>query len=234
MKKQSAFLVLLIVTVFATGSTYGQTVSWESRDIKGFSNVNFGGSGDLFISFGPGYEVTLEGRKSDLVNTITELDGKKLTIRRKSLTGGSGGKIIVRITMPEIDGLGVSGSGKAEITDPIKGDALDLGISGSGRVLLTDLDLSNLDCGISGSGNVTIAGTGKIRSAEVAISGSGSYNGEGITTGSMEVAISGSGNCHCYVEGSLEAAISGSGSVIFEGSPKIDAKVSGSGRVRSK
>lgn len=233
MKKQSVILALILVTILATSNSFGQSIK-EPRDVKGFSQVNFGGSGDLFISFGPVYEVVLEGERKYIDNITTVVEGEKLIIRRKNRVQGSDEKITVYITMPKIDGLGLSGSGKAEITDAINGEDLDLGISGSGKVILADLDLMNLDCGISGSGSVSLTGRGKINNAEVAISGSGSYRGEGISAGTMEVAISGSGNCYCNVEESLEAAISGSGSVIFSGSPKIDAKVSGSGRVKSK
>ena len=233
MKKQSVILALIILTILATSNSFGQSVR-EPRNVKGFSQVNFGGSGDLFISFGPGYEVILEGEKKYIDNITTVVEGQKLIIRRRNRVKVSNEKITVYITMPKIDGLGLSGSGKAEITDAINGEDLDLGISGSGKVILADLDLVNLDCGISGSGSVSLTGRGKINNAQVAISGSGSYRGDGIPAETMEVAISGSGNCYCNVEESLEAAISGSGSVIFSGSPKVDAKVSGSGRVMSK
>jgi hypothetical protein len=233
MKKLFILVALLLPAIVTSLSVYGQAVK-ENRNVSGFNEVNFGGSGDLFISLGSGYQVTLEGSKSDIDNITTEVEGRKLNIKRKSRSLGSGNKIIVRITMPAIEGLGFSGSGNAEIQDIIKGESFDLGVSGSGKVLIAALDVEKLECGISGSGTVTVKGEGKVENAEVAISGSGSYSGEQLQVKSMEVAISGSGNCYCLVDGSLEASISGSGSVVYSGSPKIDAKVSGSGRVRSK
>ena len=43
-------------------------------------------------------------------------------------------KLHVYITMPELNGLGVSGSGKAEIKDAVKAEDLDLSVSGSGKL----------------------------------------------------------------------------------------------------
>ena len=37
--------------------------------------------------------------------------------------------------MPELNGLGVSGSGKAEIKDAVKTDDLNLSVSGSGKII---------------------------------------------------------------------------------------------------
>ncbi len=206
----------------------------ETRRVSGFNKINFGVAGDLYISFGQEFKVELEGDKSLLEEISTEVSGGKLTIRKDTWHSFSNQKVVVYVTMPEIKGLGVSGSGKAELREPVKADELDLSVSGSGRILTTDLKLGSLNVEISGSGNVIIGGSGEAAKADVSISGSGNFDGEPIRVSNAHFSISGSGSSRCNVTENLEARVSGSGSVTYTGNPKVDARVSGSGRVRSK
>ena len=228
MKRAAAF-VIIISLVF--GFSAGQTVK-ETRDVKGFTSVGFGIAGNLYIKIGPQFKVELEGEKGDLDEVITELSGERLQIKHDNWRFQFREKVTVYVTMSEIDGLGVSGSGKAEILDAVKGEDLDLSVSGSGNLFTSDLSVENLECHISGSGNIKLGG-GNAKDTEVSISGSGNFNGEMAKCETMEVHVSGSGNCTCQVTGSLEASVSGSGNVTYTGNPRIDARVSGSGRVRS-
>ena len=226
-----AFIVAISLT---TGFSYGQTANKETRNLSGFSKVNFGISGDLYINIGTEFKVVLEGEKSQLEEIETEVSGSKLIIKEDSWHSHGHGKVTVYITMPELAGLGVSGSGKAEIKDAVKTGELDFSVSGSGRIVSAGLTLGKLNVGISGSGDVIIGGSGEAASADVSISGSGNYSGESLKIASADFHISGSGSCKCNVTDNLEASVSGSGNITYIGSPKIDARVSGSGRVKSK
>lgn len=234
--KRGLILSFIVLTIALTaGVSNAQSGNRQTRDIKGFTKVNFGVSGDLYINFGNEFKVELEGSKALLDDIITEVSSGKLIIKKENWRNSMNEKVTVYITMPELNGLGVSGSGKAEVKDPLKTSDLGLSVSGSGRLVTTDLNVSNLDCSISGSGNIYIGGNGTASDGEISISGSGNYSGEGVKIGSAEISISGSGNCSCSVSESIEAHISGSGNVTYTGSPKnVDARVSGSGKVRSK
>jgi hypothetical protein len=233
--KKVVFLVLAVMlTIQSTNFIYGQSDFRDTRNLSGFTKVSFGVPGNLYIRFGSDYKVVLEGDKDFIAEIETEVSGGRLVIKKDSWTQFNNKKVVVNITMPSIEGLGVSGSGQAEITDAVKAGDLDLGVSGSGKLLINDLTADNLDCGISGSGDVIIKGTGSIEAGEISISGSGSYSGESLKIKSAEISISGSGSCLCNVSETLEAHVSGSGNVTYTGNPRIDARVSGSGRVRSK
>ena len=202
--------------------------------MKDFTKVNFGVSGNLYINIGPEFKVVLEGDKDDLEEIITEVSGGKLVIKKDNWRFNMNEKITVYITMPEIEGLGVSGSGKAEIKDAVKSDELDLSVSGSGKLYANELSVSKLDCSISGSGDIYINEAGSAGRAEISVSGSGNYIGEPLKIETADIHISGSGNCTCNVTESLKASVSGSGNVTYGGNPKVDAHVSGSGKVRSR
>ena len=234
MKNGLILSVFIVAMNLITGYSEGQTVNRETRNLAGFTKVNFGISGDLYINIGAEFKVVLEGDKSLLEEIETEVTGSKLVIKKDSWHSHGNEKVTVYITMPELTGLGVSGSGKAEIRDAVKAENLDFSVSGSGRIQTADLILGKLNVGISGSGDVIIGGSGEAASADISISGSGNYSGEPLKIANADFSISGSGSCKCNVTDNLEASVSGSGNITYTGSPKIDARVSGSGRVRSK
>ncbi len=238
--KRAIYLSVLILTISVCSAFAGsQSDGKETRDLKDFTKVNFGVAGNLYINIGPEFKVVLEGEKRYLDEIITEVSGGRLVIKNENWKMHNwrmnmNEKVTVYITMPELKGLGVSGSGKAEIKDAFKTDDLNLSVSGSGKLYISDMTVSNLDCGISGSGDIIISGNGSADRADISISGSGNYTGESFKIGSAEIHISGSGNCSCNVTESLKASVSGSGNVNYEGNPRVDAHVSGSGKVRSR
>jgi hypothetical protein len=224
-----AALLLLFITVSQAQNPYTET-----RNVSGFSKVGFAVAGEVFINLGQGYSVVLEGDKDYIEDIETRVSGNELQIKRNKWFDSGNKRVTVRITMPSLEGISVSGSGKVTVNDPLRGKDLDVAISGSGKAFLGDVTLTDVECHISGSGSLNIAGTGSIDVLEVNISGSGDYKGEAAKVGTLRASISGSGSCDCYVTDLIKAAISGSGSIWYSGDPKIDAAISGSGKVRMK
>lgn len=227
-------LILAVLMIFAVQASRAQTAYTEKRQVSGFSEVSFAVSGEALITLGKDYRVELEGDRDYVNEIITEVVGDELRIRRDKWFDSGNRKVIVRITMPAIDGISVSGSGSVRVNDPLRGDELDVAISGSGKAFIHDVALGEVGCAISGSGSLNVAGNGTIKKLEISISGSGDYQGEATAINVLEARISGSGSCDCRVTEKLNASISGSGSVLYSGNPKIDAAVSGSGKVRMK
>jgi hypothetical protein len=227
-------LTLALILLCAAQASQAQTTYTEKRQVSGFHEVSFGLAGEVSINLGTGYSVELEGDQDYLKDVITEVTGGELKIKRDKWHDTGNKKVIVRITMPSLDGISVSGSGKVTVNDPLKGEELDVAISGSGKIFLRDVALGEVEFAISGSGSLNIAGEGTVKRLGISISGSGNYMGEGTRIGVLEARISGSGSCDCYVTDMLKASISGSGDILYAGNPKIDAAVSGSGKVRMK
>jgi hypothetical protein len=225
----TAMLAFTVLTVYAGK----QSVVKETRDVKGFTKINFGVAGNLYVNTGSEFKVVLEGEKEDLSEIITEVSQGRLVIKRENWHFNLHGKINIYVTMPEINALGVSGSGRAEVRDNIKTGKLSLSVSGSGNLYMAEIEVTDLDCGISGSGNIYTGG-GSVENGSISISGSGNYDGEATKIGKAEISISGSGNCACNVTDYLKGSVSGSGNITYVGDPKIDVRVSGSGKVRSK
>ncbi len=237
MKKVIYLASVFIFAGLVTGYSAGLPDVKETRNVKGFTRISFGVAGNLSIKIGPEFSVVLEGDEDYVERVITEVSGDRLIIKLENWRfrfSDFDEKVNVYITLPEIDGLGVSGSGKAEILDDIKnGDDLSLSVSGSGKLLTAGVEVDNLDCSISGSGDILIGSDGNADDGEISISGSGSYSGASMEIDHLEVSVSGSGNCRCKAGDSITARISGSGNVTYYGNPRIDARTSGSGHIRS-
>jgi len=233
MKKVSLFASVLVLCILNSGLSNGQ--SKETRNVSGFTKVSFGVAGNLFVKIGSQFNLVIEGDKNVLDDIETEVSGGRLIIKKENWrTSFKDERVTVNLTLPEIEGLSVSGSGRAEIMDPVEADNLNLGVSGSGKLITSELNVDNLDCGISGSGDIILGSGGSVDRGEISISGSGGFSGEEIEIDHLEISVSGSGNCVCKVGDSLEASVSGSGNVAYIGNPKVDARVSGSGHVRSR
>ncbi len=227
-------MALIALLFLQAGPVTGQ--SHETRNVRDFTKVSFGVAGDLIIKFGPECKLVIEGPAKAVEETITEVNGDRLVIKREHWRMDfHEEKVTINLTMPELRSLGVSGSGKATVTEPVKeADELSLSVSGSGKILTDNIDADRLECSISGSGDIRLGTGGSIDRGDVSISGSGSFSGESVEIDHLEVSVSGSGDCYCKAGDTLVAHVSGSGNVTYSGNPKVDARVSGSGHVRSK
>jgi len=141
-------LAILVLFFLTAGVSLSQ--SKETRDVSGFKEVSFGISGNLYITIGASYKVTLEGDADYLREIQTIVKDGKLQIRRENYRFSNNEKADVYITMPSIKGLGVSGSGKAKIESSVEADAFNLSVSGSGKVYIADLKADSFGCSISG------------------------------------------------------------------------------------
>ncbi|HLN20390.1 MAG TPA: head GIN domain-containing protein [Bacteroidales bacterium] len=224
-----------VVAIIMVLSPLMQAQKTEKRNLSGFTEVSMGIPGELYVKIGSPFSVELSGNSDEIDNIETEVSSGKLVIRRENNRFLTNSKVTVNITMPSIEGLSVSGSGKAEIQDAVAGaDDLYLSVSGSGSILAGKIEADNISCTISGSGNIRISGAGSSDSGKITISGSGSYSGGSLEIDRLNVTVSGSGNCLCNAGDELTALVSGSGNIIYRGDPRIDARVSGSGKVRSE
>ncbi|NOY38480.1 MAG: DUF2807 domain-containing protein [Chlorobi bacterium] len=231
MKKISYLSVIVLFLLESCVGTPGFTQKKETRNVTFFTRVGLAIAGDLYLTQGDKTEVILEGPEGLLKEIKTDVDGDLLRIKYKSW-GPHRGKVNIYITMHDIEGLSVSGSGNIKTQTPIEAKKLSLAVSGSGNIRMDDLDAKDISAKISGSGNINLSGKNEAGSLDVAISGSGDINCAGLPAGDVNVRISGSGDVRVYATKHLKAAVAGSGGIQYKGTPVVDAKVSGSGKVR--
>ena len=227
MKTLTTFLSLILLTAFV--SAQKRTV-----DVGSFTKLSLGIPAKLYVKQGSDEKVEIECDEDTFDEIEFDKSGDRLSIRKEGRwnwrNGWRNSDVTIYVTMREIEGLAVSGSGDMEGEGTFDVDGLDLSVSGSGDLEL-EADGNELEMRISGSGSITLAGNAN--DAEARISGSGKVKAQDLTVNDFEASISGSGSCYITVKEEIEARISGSGNIYYAGNPyRINSNSSGSGKVR--
>lgn len=207
---------------------YGDIVT-QSLVLENFTGFVNSISADIYITQGEEPEVVIEAQQNIIDNIEQDRVENGFWKIKYDRWVRRADKVKIYITMPYLDKVVISGSGKVTgetiFTDL---DDLDLVISGSGSIYL-DFESENLDITISGSGDMDLSGV--TPTIDATISGSGNVRAFDLESDSVECVISGSGDTRLSVSEYLKAVISGSGSVIYRGIPEINVRISGSGNV---
>lgn len=209
----------------------------ETRKVDPFTEISLRVGATVHLVQGAKQSLEIVAKPSALEELITEVKDGKLIIRfpNKNIfwTTFNPGEITIYITTPEINGLGVAGSGDIIAEDEIKSKIIDLAVSGSGNIKLLELTAERVKTTISGSGNIVLAGETAAQDLSVNISGSGNFKGIKYPADDVTVKVSGSGNVEVEANNNLYVRMAGSGNVTYKGKPMIDQAITGSGKVRS-
>ena len=227
----------LLVSFGLSANPYASSRSDDkkvTREVSPFTEISLSVAADLYFTQGDEFKLVLEGDDDELEKIETTVQGDVLKIKHnKPFSFGRTKRIKVYVTMKDVEGLTVSGSGKIEAQTAIRAEDLDLSLSGSGDIIIDNLEATHVEAGISGSGDIRLAGNTTLNSLECDITGSGDIDTEGLKAAKANIDISGSGSCRVHVTGKLDADITGSGKVRYRGNPLVNADISGSGRVES-
>lgn len=224
------FIILLLTSALII-PTFGQK---RNVDVGNFSELSLGIAANLYLKQGSETRIEIECDDDIFDDIEFEMKGDRLVIKKEgSWSMGNGwrrSEVTIYVTMREIEGLSVSGSGMIEGQGKLTTEDIRLSVSGSGDMDL-EMDSDELDMRISGSGSISL--NGNAEEAEAKISGSGKVKAEDLKVRVFEASISGSGSCYITATEEVNARISGSGSVYYSGDPKrVISNSSGSGKVR--
>ena len=230
MKKYSFFTLIAILV--STSLLMAQ--QREVRNVDSFTKISFGFPGKLYLKQGSPQKVELEGDRDVLEEVETEVSGGRLRIGRedKWFNWSGDDKITVYITVPNIEGVSVSGSGDIIGQTKIRTNDIDLNVSGSGSLSLEVEANGDVDANVSGSGDMQLKG--HFESFESDVSGSGRVHLDAAIDGAADFGISGSGKIEASGSADLvKASISGSGKVLAAElvTNRCDIRISGSGDV---
>jgi hypothetical protein len=208
----------------------------EERNLAAFTEISLRIPAKLYVQQGDVQKVTIDARASTLKDIVTEINGRTLVVKFpvsnyfwKNLDPGT---IIIHITLQEISGLTLSGSGDIIAENSLTSPMLSTNISGSGNINLSDLKVDRMTAVISGSGNINLKNSKIASEFSGTISGSGNIKAQNFEAEDVKVTISGSGNCSVSSNGHCNVRIAGSGNFYYNGKPVIDSRVAGSGNVK--
>lgn len=186
------------------------TMTTESRDVSGFTQIKLSGFGTLNITQTGTESLTISADDdvlphltSEVINGTLEL-GVKPRLSFKSLR-----RVTYTVTVKSLEGIQ---------------------LSGAGTVHASDIKASSFSMSISGAGDTTISGSAQSQS--VRISGAGNYNAKDFQTDTAEVTITGAGNARVNATQTLFATVSGAGAVTYYGMPQVSQRITGVGSVK--
>jgi hypothetical protein len=204
----------------------------QSRTLAGFDRIELRTHLDVEVTEGPAHavSVTIDENLQPLVTTSVE-GGKLIIDSRRGM--GYHGKGTVTVSLPQLTGFAIEGSGNVRIAGADLSRDVALAVSGSGDLAWVG-KARKLAVAISGSGDVTLRGSAE--SLDAAVRGSGDVRGKELTARNARLAIAGSGDVAATLDGGeLTAAIDGSGDITWYGKGQVEtAAVSGSGSIRHR
>ena len=184
-----------------------------TRNTRDFSGIRSSGSARIHIAYGPEFKVEVRGSSNLIPNFKTRVINDVLEVGYENVWNVRRDDIQVYLTMPEVNSVSMSGSGRATI---------------SGQFPAT----SSFRASISGSGQIEMLDEFECRYLSASVSGSGKAKLKNVISEDAEVAISGSGAIWLTALDKLRVRISGSGDVYYAGNPEIHEQISGSGDIR--
>ncbi len=205
-----------------------------SRKVQGFTKLDLKVPVDVTIRPGKAFSLVLDLRDSDMASKIsTEVQGDTLVISSNDRSLHLRGKNTATLTLPDLRGVSISGSGDVDVAGFDQGTSLALTISGSGNITYSGKTAA-LAVAIAGSGNVKLLGS--TATLSVTIEGSGDLKAADFTAKNASVAVDGSGDADLRVSGgAVQFAVNGSGDIRWSGEASVVSAVThGSGSIQKR
>lgn len=204
------------------------TIINEVIDMASFDAIDLRIAGKVYIRQGDVQRVEIEAPRRLLEEMEFDVRGGEWEIETDRCVRYNGSDLKIFITLPNIKGLRVSGSGDIVSENLLVIGDLELRINGSGSIDAA-VEADDINASISGSGDIYLEGNADV--LDFNVSGSGDFRGFNLQANAAKINISGSGNVEVNVIDALDVRISGSGDVHYKGNPSIETQISGSGKV---
>jgi len=210
---------LSVGIIFAAGCNYGNLVGIqgsgniksEKRNVSDFTEVKAGGAISLEITAQKDFSVEVEADDNLLSQIKTEVSGDTLKITTQDRISPRN-KIRVKISMPALNGLDISGASEAVVTN-VKTDSLKLEASGASSIKIA----------------------GEANSLESNASGASKIDAENLNVEDANVEASGASTSIISATNELQADASGASTIYYTGEPKsFSPKTSGASSVKRK
>ena len=208
----------------------GNVIS-ESKQVSEFNKIRLEGQGKVVLTQGNQSSLEVTTDDNILPSIETEVKNGKLIISHEKGKNLRPTKLNYIITVKDLEGVSISGSGDINGNDEFYSDSFYADIAGSGNISIK-VSANRLESSISGSGSIYLSGS--TNSYDASITGSGDVDAFDLRARDSSVVITGSGNCRLSVSDKLRAKITGSGDILYKGRPQISQSITGSGKVKDR
>lgn len=203
-----------------------------NRSLSNFKSVNAGGTFNVYLTQGDGYEIRIAGDENLLQYVETKVENGVLRIRpRKDINLRPTEDMKLYIKAPLFAEISLAGSGKIVAENTLTSDAkIKFRIAGSGDLIMKQINAPQVSVNIAGSGKAEAAGA--TRDIDIDVAGSGDVVMKDLKAENAKVKIAGSGNVWLFASMKLDVRVAGGGDVHYYGNPTdIKSKMAGSGNL---
>ena len=240
MKTVRIMMIMLLTTVMITDVSAqfnkrikgsGRVVT-ETRKVDGFTGVKTATAIDIYLTQGNSFNVEVEADDNLMEYIVTRVKSGVLEVYLDRVNLSYHKKMVVHVTMKEIDYLAASSAGDITCMTPIKADYLKIRTSSAGDIKI-DVKANSLDLSTSSSGDITISGSADYLDAST--SSAGDIKGYDLVVREADLSSSSAGDIKITVTEKMKARASSAGGIYYAGNPAfVDARSSSAGGVRKR
>jgi len=223
-----------IPTMGGTVITGSGRASTQEFDLSGFSKVNVSSAFRVAIEQGERYgvSVTIDDNLVEYLDVRVEGDTLRIGMKPRLAIGFGNFTQKAEITMPQIEGIELSGATQGDISGFESDRPLEIEVSGASR-LRGSIAAGETRMHVSGASTVELDGSAS--DLEVDASGASSVRLDDFLTGDARVEASGASNITVSAKGRLTGSASGASTVSYIGEPaSVRVDSSGASNVRQK
>jgi len=238
-----AGIVIMITAVLLTGCVSpiitkdaGPTTT-RNYDFTDFTSIEIGHAFKLEVTRADTYSISISADESTFDHIEVTKTGNKLEIGMGNVFISFHRAPRVKITMPELRGLDMSGASEGNVTGFKSSQDFNLVLSGASE-LDFDMETGGFKCEVSGasrvtgnlkssSSNINLSGASRIDLAgsggNIRLDASGASHADlaNFTVNDGDIDFSGASSASLDINGTLDADLSGASSVRYSGDPKL-------------
>jgi hypothetical protein len=228
------FTAILLISCTQVSITGSGNVVTQDESITNFDQVDVSNSFKVDITQGENFSVAIrvDDNLVEHLNIVKQGSTLKIGLDPNRVYTIRNVTMEAEVTMPELLGLGLSGSSEANISGFESSNSLAVDLSGS-SVLRGDIQAGDAGFDVSGNSSVTLSGS----AGDVTIDASGSSEVDlaDFPASDANVNASGASTVTVNLSGELDADASGSSDIFYLGNPTLgQIDTSGSSTIQSK
>lgn len=230
---KAARLFIVLIFLFSLASchwvcTEGKgPLESDKRSIDGAKSIALNLDAEVTVIKGERPVINIQAHENLIPKITTDVSGGQLEISSDGCLS-SDERIRILVTLPELEGLTVNGSGDFYVSDTFAVKDVELEIRGSGNINAKFV-AAQIESSIKGSGSILLAGSANKQ--DIGIYGSGSVNAQSMPCNEATIKVNGSGDTWVYAIQNLDIKVNGSGTAHYKGKPSVRTQINGSGKV---
>ncbi len=229
--KQLLAFCLVLFTITSCASQDRGPERTRTLKVSDFNKLELGSAFKINVERGSNYRVTVTGREDDLDDLEYNVSRGTFRMGYKNKSWTKNRKAVsVDITMPNLDGVNLSGACNAKVSGFRGGRGMNIDVSGASRVDM-DFTADKVFVDLSGASRLVLNGSADRLEGEM--SGASTFDGKDFPVKEANIDASGASNASVVADNALTADACGASSIRYSGKVnQVRSSSSGAGSVR--